>query len=80
MSALKKNLIEKINIIIKNDLYNDYSKYSDMSLDDYCKKHELSDNDKKILYLMDEVNRLKEEKEKELIRILNNERKSGRNK
>lgn len=70
----KKNLK-----LFYDDLYNEYCNYNG-SLDDFCKKCELSDDDKKVLYLMVEVNRLKEEKDEELNKILGTNKGNRRSK
>ena len=61
------------------DLYDEYCNYVTLSLDDFCKKYELNDEDKKVLYLMVEVNKLKNEREQELKRILSEKKNNGRN-
>ena len=62
------------------DLYNEYCNYVTLSLDDFCKKYKLNDDDKEILSLMIEVNNLKNKKKQELNKILNENKSKGRNK
>lgn len=62
------------------NLYNEYCNYVTLSLDDFCKKYKLNDDDKEILSLMVEVNNLKNKKEQELNKILSENKSKGRNK
>ena len=61
-------------------MYEEYSRYTKISLDDYCERYGISDEDKKVLQLMEEVDRLKKEKDNELRKILNANKSGGRNK
>lgn len=61
-----------------NDLYSEYCNYTDMSLDEYCVKYKLNDDEKKILELMENLDKLKKEKDNELKKILNDNKSNGR--
>jgi len=62
-----------------DELYYEYSNSDGISLDDFCSQYELNEEGKDILYLMDEVNKLKNEQENKLRVILDNNKSNGRN-
>ena len=53
------------------DLYDEYCGNNELTLDEFCNKRELTERDKKILYLMEEEENLKASRDEELNDILN---------